>query len=286
MASRAANVVNINKVVGAGNAMMESVVGQKGTISEANREMMLDGSKVVNAVEKALSRSREEILPPFDINADTPSKVFNAQVIGGSGWVQISRIADKTIKSAQESGDTSEWADNLLGKGKHKTFIPQSIDDLFVPLDPFNKKGHIYRAKTAFFLYFIMRFHHKVASKRKFLGDHNECVQQTRCPAEVGSRLLELFMTPMEGGETGYILSARQAEKLNCYMLVLYVIASGNDMKASSVNQFLKDIKMDEKRAMLVYREAGFTVAKKSKGDIEVSLKVPLTFPPPKRGKK
>lgn len=90
----------------------------------------------------------------------------------------------------------------------------------------------------------------------------------------------------MEGGETGYILSARQAEKLNCYMLILYVIASGNDMKASSVNQFLKDIKMDEKRAMLVYREAGFTVAKKSKGDIEVSLKVPLTFPPPKRGKK
>ena len=48
MASRAANVVNINKVVGAGNAMMESVVGQKGTISEANREMMLDGSKVVS----------------------------------------------------------------------------------------------------------------------------------------------------------------------------------------------------------------------------------------------
>lgn len=49
MASRAANVVNINNVVGAGNAMMESVAGQKGgVISEENREMLMDGSKVVS----------------------------------------------------------------------------------------------------------------------------------------------------------------------------------------------------------------------------------------------
>ena len=48
MASRKANVVNINKVVGAGDVMMESVVGQKGAISEKNREMLLDGSKVVS----------------------------------------------------------------------------------------------------------------------------------------------------------------------------------------------------------------------------------------------
>lgn len=48
MASRKANVVNINKVVGAGDVMMDSVVGQKGAISETNREMLLDGSKVVS----------------------------------------------------------------------------------------------------------------------------------------------------------------------------------------------------------------------------------------------
>jgi hypothetical protein len=47
MASRASNVVNINKVVGAGNSMMDSVVGQGG-ISEGNREMLQDGSKVVS----------------------------------------------------------------------------------------------------------------------------------------------------------------------------------------------------------------------------------------------
>jgi hypothetical protein len=48
MASRAANVVNINKVVGAGNVMMDSVVGQKGVVSEENRKMLMDGSKAVS----------------------------------------------------------------------------------------------------------------------------------------------------------------------------------------------------------------------------------------------
>ena len=46
MASRAANMVNINSVVGAGNAMMESVARQGDKISEGNREAMttaLDG---------------------------------------------------------------------------------------------------------------------------------------------------------------------------------------------------------------------------------------------------
>lgn len=48
MASRAANIVNINKVVGAGDAMMNSVVGQGGMISAGNRDMLMDGTKVVS----------------------------------------------------------------------------------------------------------------------------------------------------------------------------------------------------------------------------------------------
>jgi hypothetical protein len=58
------------------------------------------------------------------------------------------------------------------------------------------------------------------------------------------------------------------------------------DMAVSSVNQLLKDVKLDERRAMMCYREAGFTVKKNGKKEIGVSLSVPLTFPPPKRGKK
>ena len=50
MASRAANVVNINKVVGAGNVMMESIAGQKGVISDDNHNTLLDNKKAVSNV--------------------------------------------------------------------------------------------------------------------------------------------------------------------------------------------------------------------------------------------
>lgn len=233
-----------------------------------------------------MSQARQQFLPSFDIHADTPGKVYNSQEMGGSGWGQVSRIVDKTIKGAQESGDRSEWIDKLLGKETHKFYVPKSISDLLATLDPFTKKGHVHRVKTAFLLYLMMRFHHKVGGKKKLFGDHNECISQTRAPPDVSSRLLELFMTPMEGEQSGYIMTPRQLDKLQCHMLILYVIASGSEMKVSSVNQLLKDLNIDERRASLFYREAGFTVSKRNKGEMEVSLKVPLVFPPPKRVKK
>jgi hypothetical protein len=242
----------------------------------------------VNAVDVSLLQARRGALPPFDEKADTPSKVYNPQLMAETAaWDQVSRIVDKVIKTAKENGTTSDWIETLLGNGKIKSYIPGSIVELFQPLDPFNKKGHIFRAKTAFFLFQILRFHHKISTKKKILGDVAECIQQTRTPGDIGTRLLELFMSPIESrGESGYTCTVRHVDKLHSHILILYVIASGNDMKASCVNQLIKDIKIDEKRAMMIYREAGFTVKKGSNGDIGVSLSVPLTFPPPKRGKK
>jgi hypothetical protein len=228
-------------------------------------------------------------LPPFDENADTPSKVYNPELMAETNaWGQISRIVDKVMKNAEQAGDISDWINKLLGKGKPKIFIPDSINELLQPLDPFNKKGHVFRVKTVFFLFLIMRFHHMIKGRKKITGgDTAECIQQTKTPNEVGTRLLELFMTPIESGEeTGYMCTAHNFDKLYSYMFILFVIASGNDMKASSVNRLCKDLKIDERRAMMIYREAGFTVKKGSQGDIGVSLSLPLTFPPPKRGKK
>jgi len=293
MASRKANVVNINKVVGAGDVMMESVVGQKGAISEKNREMLLDGSKVVDTVDAALLQARRNVMPPFDEKATEPSSVFSPQLMAESNaWAQISRIVDKVIKSAQEESTDStstEWITNLLGRGgkSKKTYIPDSISELLHNLDPIHKKSHHSQVKTVFFLFLLMRFQHKISNRKRINGDYNECLRQTRTPAEVGARLLELFMTPMEsGGESGYACTSVHLDKLHTYILVLYVIASGKDMKVSSVNQLLKDIKLDEKRGAMIYREAGFTVKKSGSGDVGVSLSVPLTFPPPKRGKR
>eukprot|EP00970_Alexandrium_tamarense_P020161 scaffold14911_cov186-Alexandrium_tamarense.AAC.3 len=262
MASRAANVVNINSVVGAGNVMMDSVVKQGGMISEGNREALLDGSKVLNPVEVALLQSRRNTLPPFDVNADSPHKVFSAQLIAEStAWEKCSKIVDKVLKKADETPE-EHWADKLLGKG-----------------------GHHESLRT------LLKFHEKVSRKGgKILASSlDDCVTQVRLPAEVGPRIFELFSTPIEGREQGgYMMSRNQADKLCVWCLILYVIAASNgkDMAVSSINQLCKDMKLDDKKAALFLREAGFVVKKNGVGDLGVSLSVPLTFPPPKRGKK
>lgn len=241
----------------------------------------------MNAVDAALLQARRQTLPPFDEHAADASRVFDPKLMAETmAWGQVCRIVDKVIKSTQESGNTSDWISSLLGAGKPKSYIPDSVNDIFQPLDPFNKKNHMSRARTAFFLYLMLRFHHKIATRKRILGDQTECVNKTGVPTEVGTRFLELFTTSIEaGGGQGFMTTNRHMDRLHSYILVLYIIASG-DMKASNVNQLIKDIKMDEKKAMLIYREAGFTVKKSSTGDIGVSLSVPLTFPPPKRGKR
>jgi hypothetical protein len=205
--------------------------------------------------------------------------------MAGEAWAQVSRIVDKVIKHPQEDVD-KHWIEQLLGRGKANMYVPQSIKDLLQTMDPFTKKGHIFRVKSAFFLALMLRFHHKISQKKRIMGDTHECVKETRAPPEVGTRLLELFTSPIEGREEkGVTISKLQLDKLHAYILISYVIASGSDMKATSINQLCKDMKMDEKNASAIYREAGFAV-KKSGVDIGVSLSVPLTFPPPKRGKK
>ncbi len=126
----------------------------------------------------------------------------------------------------------------------------------------------------------------------------DDCINILHIPQEVGTRLFELFTSEMEGGASstrgssgagGYIIPKPEKDKLNAYLLILYIIASGNEMKVSSLNHLCKDIKLDLKDASLVLREAGFVVKSAGRsggGDYSASLTVPLKFPPPKRGKR
>lgn len=64
------------------------------------------------------------------------------------------------------------------------------------------------------------------------------------------------------------------------------MIAGGKEMKVPSINQLCRDMGMDPKDAMMVLREAGFATRKNGVGDVGATLSVPLTFPPPRRGKR
>ena len=235
----------------------------------------------LNPVEVALMQARRAFLPPFDERADAPHKVFNVQLIADTAaWDRCSRIVDKVLKKHEEND--SNWVDDLLGKG----YAPESIKVLLRSINP-SKKGSAYRIKTAFFLFLAMRFHEKIHKKGFILGESlDACITQCRIPHEVGQRLFDIFTAPIEGKEEGFIASRQLRDKRNVHFLILYIIASSKEMNVPSINQFCKDMKLDEKNATALLREAGFVLKKNALGDLSVSLSVPLTFPPPTRGKK
>ena len=239
------------------------------------------------------------------MNAKSPSKVYNAQlIIGTEAWNKISRVVDHVFAKIQKAKDdegegstAKDWRVGLLGE---RGYRPHSITALLQSIDP-SKKGSMYRIKVTFFLFLAIRFYAKFQQKGWSMRGYSsvdDCITTLRVPQEVGTRLFELFTSEMEGGAAntrgssgagGYIIPKPEKDKLNAYVLILYIIASGNEMKVSSLNQLCKDIKLDVKDASLVLREAGFVVksaGRSSGGDVGASLSVPLKFPPPKRGKR
>jgi hypothetical protein len=285
MNSRASNQVNIHSVVGTGGVMMDSVKNQEG-ISHDNRKTILEaGGKKVNLTELAHEQARKKLLPQYDVDADAPSKVYNAQLIMGPlAWERISRIVDKVLDK-RETGVEPDWIGGLLGhKIQHR---PQALTTLLETIDP-TKKGSSYRIKVAFFLYFTCKLQNRLRRGTIEGNTLEDCITKIFVPHEVGMRLFELFMSPSDAVGGGYVASNQQQSKLHAHTFILYAIASGRDMKIQSINQLCADIKLDVKVASSVVREAGFVVKRTGKvgSDIGASLTVPLTFPPPKRMKR
>ena len=235
-----------------------------------------------NPNDVAYEQARRKMLPPYDANADSPAKVYNAQAITGTAaWDKLSRIVEKVLEKKKE-GTEDDWIGALLGK---KGYRPLSIVTLLKSID-LSKKSSSYRIKVSFFLFLSFKFWQKIQRRGTIEGGSmDDCITALHVPHEVGVRLIELFTSPMEVNDGGYAASKQQKSKLISHLLVLYVIASGKEMKVPSMNQLCKDMKLDDKEASLVLREAGFVVTKSRGGDICVSLSVPLKFPPPKRGR-
>lgn len=286
MASRAANKVNINSVVGSGELMMSSVTKQEG-ISAENKKRMVEegGSKMANPNEVAYEQARKRLLPPFDSNATSSSKVYNAQqFFDEAAWNKVSRIVEKVI-DLKTCGKIPDLMTGLLGnKSNHRQ---ESILMLFQSIgDDYTKNGSKYRLKVTFLLFLALKFHHRVSRNRGIIDGSSldECIGSIHIPYDIGAAFFESFTTPKDGG--GYIASKIQRDKLHTYMLIMYIIASGKEMRVTSLNQLCKEMKLDGKDASAVLREAGFVVKKNGVGDFGASLSVPLKFPPPKRGKR
>ena len=232
----------------------------------------------MTAVEKAYAERRRYFLPPFDETAKTPYKVFDSQeAVGEEAWAKISRVVDACL----HKGD--KWKEALEEKQRWSESTKALLESI---ANPDTKKGLKYTVKTIVLVNYLINFHNRL-SKKFIDGSNEEMAKYLRLPREVSDRFLTLFCTPThDRGRAGFATSKQSKDRRVVYTLIMYLLANGKDMKVGSIQQLCDDMRLEQKEAMNLYREAGCTCVKNRAGMVSVSLKVPLVFPPPKRGKK
>jgi hypothetical protein len=214
-------------------------------------------------------------LPPFDETAQQPHKVFSARDIAEDDlWGNVSRVTDAVTK---KEGD---WRENLTGRG----FWFKSIKKLLngIHLDDRSAPTQI---KTAILLNGMMKFHQN-ANKSFFYGTAEELAKKFAISNDMAPRFLELFAVETnDRGKDGYSITKPLKDKRMVHLLILYLLAHGRDMKAPSIDMFCDDLHLEVSTAGMLLREAGCSV-NKTKAGTSVSLKAPINFPPPRRGKR
>lgn len=233
---------------------------------------------MMTSVERAYEEARRSFLPPFDESAKKPYRVYDSQEVAGEeAWGQMSRFIDKCLHSEEN------WKEVIQGKRGW----PESTKALLQLVnDPKNKRAEKYQLKTIVLVNYLVRFHNR-ATKKFMAGTEDEMVKYLGLPREVTLKFLELFCAPAhENGRAGFATSKQFKDRRVVYTLIMYLMAHGKQMKVGSIEKICEDLRLETKDAMSFYRQAGCTCIKNKAGMVSVSLKVPLTFPPPKRGKK
>ena len=310
--SQAANVVNIDSVISAGSTMLSAVQSQDG-LSESNRRAMEDAAAgrtrvrfflrscrsqltcryatitrtykymftfysitQIDPAQAALAAARRAFLPPFDETAQEPHKVFSARAIAEDDlWGNVSRVTDAVTK---KEGD---WRDNLTGRG----FWFKSIKKLLNGIHLEDNRSASTQIKTAILLNGMMKFHQN-ATKSFFYGTPEELAKKFAISNDMAPRFLELFAVESnDRGKDGYSITKPLKDKRLIHLLILYLLAHGRDMKTSSIDMFCDDLQLEVSTASMLLREAACNV-NKTKGGTSVSLKAPINFPPPRRGKR
>jgi A49-like RNA polymerase I associated factor len=142
-----------------------------------------------------------------------------------------------------------------------------------ISLESPNAKQQI---KTCILLNSLLTFQFK--RKNVMRGTPEQLARNIKISQELCQRFLELFTSPLEKG--GYGTSKEEKAKCLLYILILFIIAQGRVMKVSTIKPIVEACKIELGQAAVSLREAGFTVQSNGMG---AALKVPLTFPGPKK---
>ena len=234
-------------------------------------------SSQVGAIEAALAEARKNFLPPFNADATAPHKVYDPKTIAGEAlWDRISR--DVTACTAENADD---WRELILIKGtSNGKKWPQPLREL-LDSTHLDQKGAKTQLKTLMLLKHLFNFHSIVRGKEGLRGAPEELAKDFDVPEELMSMAVESFTAPVTDSQVEKFSMTKQLiDKRLIHILLLYMMASGSEMKVASINKMCIILPLDFSEASKLLREAGCVVKKSSAtGMLSVSLSVPLTFP-------
>jgi hypothetical protein len=222
----------------------------------------------------AYAEARRKFLPAFDSDAKERHLVYDARDIAGDdAWGQVSRITDACLVQ-----------DNFLEALTNRGYWYGSVQTVLQAIKPDSHSAK-YQIKCAILLNNTIHFHRR--SRNIAQGSMEEVAQSMKLPLEICARFLELFTTPItiDQREDGYASSKANRDKCLVHILLLYLMAHGRSMKTGNLKPIADDVKIELGQAANLLRAAGCTVKSGKNNVMSAALTVPLTFPPPKRGR-
>jgi len=287
-------VVNMENILGDENEIKALFEKERALMSDSNRKVLetirkcgSDGKKEV--LEAAYIDARRLLLPPFDIDADSPNKIYNAKKLAGKCvWNHISQ----KVENVQKDMFFVQWKAITKGfealmRRPHHLWAKSIRNILYLRRQKSENALTLSEVTTIVILSHLLQFHEMCFNKTFLFGSTEELSKYFGISFIVCSNFLTVFASPVvERGKNGFNISSYQKDKLNIYTLVLYILIY--ELKVESINDICDDLKIEIHYAVDLLKEAGFQCyyKKKKTGDfLSVNLNVPLTFPPIKNRK-
>lgn len=305
-----------------GNKMSESnrqAVENSRNRSSNDPKERIDPSMV--SVALAQEEARKQTLPKYNKDAEKACDVYDAEKIAGlDGWKRMSRTIDAILRRGEDLCDTlTRWKPRgsdaiAVIKPEARGWTPATLDCL-KRVAPLAKEAEDeettgksprstikYQMRCVLLLKHLIKFHRTFIKGRGAPGlqDHQNIWHGI--PREMATHWLSTFATPQierndrsipelgtqkqESRVPWFVVAPANMDKLIIQIMLVYLMArGGKKMMVDDITPIVADLDVDIKKAGNCLRLAGATVTyvaatKKHKAE----LKVPLTFPQPKRG--
>lgn len=279
--TREENLVNLDNISGA--ASVSQTLQKK--ISAAKRkleeERVQDGS--FSKEEAALAATRNVLLPPCDVDAPTPDRVYDLTKFMDHAVMDSLTIMAEEVLEALQTTSVAEYAASL----DLATLPTRLLLSLSVPYDTNKVCLIVYVA-------YLIDFANSRFPLRKSAAMFSE---EKGIPLVITRHFLNLFtdMIESENGYPSYLQSKAMKDKLSLYLIVVALTVNGfvldltevgTDLKKSSiqVQAYARQLGCIVEKAKVDSAVYGSTGPSSKKQVHRAVLSVPLHFPLPKRG--